>query len=380
MRCTCPKEIGSMKSIQIVITRKAAAASFYLSLCLTSCGHSNPGPAPAISNKPRDETPVRFVQVAEQPLPEMLDLAGKIQADPTKVFRIFPPASGRILELEVKPGDRVQRGQTLAVIASSDAGTARSDFAKAQVEAQRAASAADRQKILFEHGGVSEKDYVDARALSDTALAELARSRQRLEILNINPSATTDSVTLPSPASGVVLNVSAAPGELARSLETADPLTTIADLATVWVVGDVYEKDITKIERGKPVTVTCDAYPGREWTSRVDTLFGGIDPATRTLKVRVALKNGDLRLKPEMFAAIHVRVGARKAVVVPAKAIIHEGQTTTVFVENGGKPEQRTVTIGQTIDGKVEILAGLQPGQQVAADGAELLTGGPNEQ
>ena len=173
--------------------------------------------------------------------------------------------------------------------------------------------------------------------------------------------------------------MSAAPGELSRSLETADPLTTIADLATVWIVGDVYEKDITKIERGKQVTVTCDAYPGQQWSGRVDSLFGVIDPTTRTLKLRIALKNGDQRLKPEMFATIHVKVGTHKAVVVPATAIIHEGQTTTVFVETGGKPEQRKVITGQTVDGEVEIVSGLQPGQQVAASGAELLTGGPNE-
>ena len=368
-----------MKSKPMILIREAFAASFYLLLCLAGCEHSGQSPAPAVSSKQPDEKPVRFVQVSEQSLPETLDLAGKVQADPTKVFRIFPPASGRILELKVKPGDRVQRGQTLAVIDSSDAATARSDFAKAQVEAQRAASAADREKILFDHGAAAEKDYVDARALSDTAVAELARARQRLEILNLSPSASTDSVSLLSPAGGVVLNVSAAPGELSRSLETADPLVTIADLSTVWIVGDVYEKDITKIERGKQATVTCDAYPGQQWTGRVDSLFGAIDPATRTLKVRVTLHNGDQRLKPEMFAAIHLRVGAHKAIVVPATAIIHEGQNTAVFVESRGKPEQRNVTTGQSIDGKVEIVSGLQPGQQVAADGAELLTGGTNE-
>jgi cobalt-zinc-cadmium efflux system membrane fusion protein len=173
--------------------------------------------------------------------------------------------------------------------------------------------------------------------------------------------------------------VSAAPGELSRSLETSDPLTTIADLATVWVVGDVYEKDIAKIERGKPVTITCDAYPGQQWTGRVDSLFGAIDPATRTLKLRIALNNSNQRLKPEMFATIHVKVGTHKATVVPTTAIIHEGQTTSVFVETGGKPEQRNVTTGQTVDGEVEIVSGLQPGLRVAADGAELLTGGPNE-
>ena len=172
-----------MKSNQMLVISEALAVSFCLSLCLTGCGHSSQSPAPAIPSNQQDEKPVRFVQVSEQSLPEMLDLAGKVQADPTKVFRIFPPASGRILELEVKPGDRVQRGQTLAVIESSDAATARSDFAKANVEAQRAASAADREKILFEHGAAAEKDYIDARALSDTAVAELARARQHLEIL-----------------------------------------------------------------------------------------------------------------------------------------------------------------------------------------------------
>ena len=368
-----------MNSKQMIFIREALAASFCLSLCLTGCEHSGHGPTPAVSSKQPDEKPVRFVQVTEQSLPETLDLAGKVQADPTKVFRIFPPASGRILELKVKPGDRVQRGQTLAVIESTDAATARSDFAKAKVEAQRAASAADREKILFEHGAAAEKDYIDARALSDTAAAELARAEQHLEMLNLSPSASTDSMSSLSPAGGVVLNVSAAPGELSRSLETADPLVTIADLATVWIVGDVYEKDLTKIERGKQATVTCDAYPGQQWTGRIDSLFGAVDPTTRTLKVRVTLRNGDQRLKPEMFATIHVRVGTHKAIVVPAAAIIHEGQTTAVFVESGGKPEQKNVTIGQALDGKFEIVSGLQPGQQVAADGAELLTGGTNE-
>jgi cobalt-zinc-cadmium efflux system membrane fusion protein len=368
-----------MRPNSATFTREAFVVSFCLLLCLAGCGHSSDNSTPAVSDKQLVEKSIHFVQVSEQSIPETLDLAAKVQADPTKVFRIFPPISGRILVLEVKPGDHVHHGQTLAVIDSSDAATARSDFAKAKVEAQRAASAADREKTLFEHGAAAEKDYIDARALSDTAVAELARARRRLEILNISLTATTDSLPLLSPAGGVVLNVSAAPGELSRSLETADPLITIADLATVWIVGDVYEKDIRKIERGKQVTVTCDAYPGQQWTGHVDSLFGAIDPATRTLKLRVALHNGDQRLKPEMFAAIHVRVGTHKAIVVPATAIIHEGQTTAVFVESGGKPEQRNVTTGQSVDGKVEIVSGLQPGQQVAADGAELLTGGTNE-
>src|SRR5579859_7609914 len=157
-----------MKSNQMIFILEALYVSFCLLLCVAGCGHSSQSPTAAISNKQQDQKPVRYVQVSEQSLPETLDLAAKVEADPSKVFRIYPPASGRILELEVKPGDRVQRGQTLAVINSSDAATARSDFSKAKVEAERAASAADREKILFEDTATAEKDYIDARAMSDT--------------------------------------------------------------------------------------------------------------------------------------------------------------------------------------------------------------------
>ena len=111
----------------------------------------------------------------------------------------------------------------------------------------------------------------------------------------------------------------------------------------------------------------------------INSLSGTLDPTTRTLKVRVALPNPDQRLKPEMFGTIHVKEGIHQALVIPATAIIREGSNTTVFVKNGGKPEQRTVTVGQTVDGRVEILTGLHVGDEVAADGAELLKGGPSE-
>jgi cobalt-zinc-cadmium efflux system membrane fusion protein len=177
----------------------------------------------------------------------------------------------------------------------------------------------------------------------------------------------------------VVLDVSAAPGEFSKSLESANPLVTVADLNTVWVVGDVYEKDVAKVARGKQVTVSLQAYPGRQWTGRIDSISGALDPTTRTLKVRVVLPNPDQRLKPEMFGTIHIQAGTHQALVVPAAAIIREGNSTTVFVNSSGKPEQRTVTTGQTVGGKVEVLAGLHAGDEVASEGAELLKGGPPE-
>jgi cobalt-zinc-cadmium efflux system membrane fusion protein len=264
-------------------------------------------------------------------------------------------------------------------LSSSDVGSARSDFAKANIEAERAMRAMERQKVLFEHGAAAEKDWIDARAQADAARAELARAKQRLELLDVSLAATTDLVTLVSPTSGVVLDVNAAPGEFSKSLESATPLITVADLNTVWIVGDVYEKDVAKVKRGKQVTITLQAYPGQHWTGHIDSLSAALDPTTRTLKVRVALLNPDQRLKPEMFGTIHVKVGSHQALVVPAASIIREGNATIVFVKNAEKPEQRSVTVGQTVDGNVELLSGLHAGDEVAADGAELLKGGPPE-
>lgn len=346
-------------------------------LVLAGCGHSvGQGITKVAANERPADVPVQYTAVVEQTILETLDVSARIQADPTKVVRIFPPASGRVVAIEVKPGDRVRRGQTIAILNSSDVANARSDFAKANIEADRARRAMERQKLLFEHGAAAEKDYIDARALADSAQAELARTKQRLELLNVSPSADTDRVSLIAPAAGVVLDVGAAPGEFSKSLESASPLVTIADLDTIWVVGDLYEKDAAKLTVGKPVSVTFQAYQGQEWSGHIDSVAGALDPITRTLKVRVALRNPQRLLKPEMFGTIHVRVGEHQALVVPAASIIREGSVTTAFVRNAAGPEQRTVTVGQMVDGKAEVLSGLHVGEEIAAEGAELLQGG----
>ena len=346
---------------------------------LAGCSQPSQNSANTSAHDQAGDDAVRYVKVVQQTAPETLDLAARVQADPTQVVRIFPPASGRVVAIDVKPGDRVRRGQTLATLSSSDVASAQSDFAKANIEAQRATRALERQKVLFEHGAVAEKDYIDTRAQADEARAELARAKQRLELLNVGPASTTDLVTLVSPTGGVVLDVSSAPGEFSKSLESANPLITVADLNTVWLVGDVYEKDVAKVRLEEQVTITLEAYPSRQWTGRIGSISGALDPTTRTLKVRVVLPNPEQRLKPEMFGTIHVKAGTHPALVVPAAAIVRDGNATTVFVRNAGRPEQRVVTVGQTLDGKVEILNGVHINDEVAAEGAELLKGGSTE-
>jgi cobalt-zinc-cadmium efflux system membrane fusion protein len=367
-----------MKSNCILLSRVGALMAASLSIGIAACHQQRSAPS-AGDRSQALEDPVRYIAASEQPFQEQLDLSAKVQADPARSYRVFPPASGRVLGIQVKPGDTVSRGEALATIDSADAAAAQSDLVKAEIEAERAQRAADRERVLFDHGAIAEKDYIDTKAAADSAQAELARSRRRLEVLGMKPGEKTDRIPLLSPSRGIVLTVSAASGEFSKSLDNADPLLTIADLSTVWIMGDVFEKDIGKVQPGTRVSVTVDAFPGRQWEGRIDSVSGALDPVTRTLKARVALPNPGEKLKPEMFAAIHVDLGKRNAIVVPSTAVIHQGQATVVYVENNGKAEQRSVTTGRAVDGKVEIVSGLEAGQQVAVNGAELLTGGASQ-
>ena len=367
-----------MKSHCISLRRCSRLLGFSTLFCLTGC-HHEPTPVAANADQPSTGSPVQYVAVTEQPIEDQLDLSAKVQADPSRSFRVFPPASGRVLDVKVKPGDTVSKGEVLATIESADAGSAQSDLVKAEIEATRAQREADREKVLMDHGAVAEKDYIDAKAAADSAQAELARAKQHLQALGMSAQTTADHISLASPSHGVVLTVGAAAGEFSKSLDNADPLITIADLSMVWIVGDVFEKDIAKVQPGTRVTVSVDAFPDQQWTGRIDSVSGALDPVTRTLKVRVALQNSGNKLKPEMFAAIHVDVGRHSALVVPASAVIHEGQNTVLFVDNQGKPEQKNVTTGQAVDGKVEITSGAEEGERVAVNGAELLTGGAGQ-
>jgi cobalt-zinc-cadmium efflux system membrane fusion protein len=367
-----------MKSNCKFLSRAGALFAASLGMGMAAC-HQQPAAPASASNSQATEDPIRYVAASEQPVQDQLDLSAKVQADPAKSYRVFAPASGRVLSIQVKPGDMVKRGETLATIDSADAAAAESDLVKAEIEAERAQRAADRQKILFDHGAIAEKDYIDTKAAADSAEAELARSRRHLEVLGMTPGAKTDRIPLLSPSPGIVLTVSAAAGEFSKSLDNSDPLLTIADLSTVWIMGDVFEKDIAKVQPGTKVSVTVDAFPGQQLAGHIDSVSGALDPTTRTLKVRVALANPGQKMKPEMFAAIHVDLGNHKAVVVPSTAVIHEGLATVVYVEINGKPEQRNVTTGRAVDGKVEITSGLEAGQQIAVNGAELLTGGASQ-
>jgi len=344
---------------------------------LTAC-KSTP---PPVSNEQQPsnvgvETSVAHVQSST----DYLEIPARISADPSRVVHIYPPLSGRILGMKVLPGQEVKKGDAIAELQSSDIAAARSDFEKAKIEVLRADRALARGKLLLDHEVLSQADYYELEATDQTAHSELERSRQRIRELGFSEDGTSDEVALRSPISGVVLDIGTATGEMQRSLDNATTIATVANIDSVWIVGDVFERDLASVKPGREVEVLVPAYPGMKLSGRVANVGDALDPNTHTLKLRVVLPNARHMLKADMFATIRVPGAARNAVILPSTAVLHEGDKTFVFVPaNGGKFEERAVTIGRTFDSgpggtkNIEILSGLNDGEHVVTTGGALL-------
>jgi len=259
-------------------------------------------------------------------------------------------------------------------VQSSDAASARNDYQKAKAQAERSGAALRRVTLLYEHEVAAAKDLEDAKAQAASDSSDLERTKERLELLGLSDGTSSDRVTVTAPRSGVVIETTSATGEFSKSLDASNPLLTIADLSGVWVVGSSYEKDFEAISPGASVVVTTEAYPSQTWRSQIAYISDVVDPNTRTVKVRVVLKNPDRKLKPEMFAAIHVSRPPLRVAVVPASALLHQGDQTFVIVQKAKDSfEKRDVQVEKTGPQEVLLRSGLQPGDVVVTMGAELI-------
>jgi cobalt-zinc-cadmium efflux system membrane fusion protein len=311
---------------------------------------------------------------------DYLEVPAHVTADPAHVVHIYPPLSGRILGLNILPGQNVAKGQVIAQLQSSDIAQARSDFEKAKIEVLRADRALARGKLLLAHDVLSQADYYELEATDQSDHSELERARQHIRELGFAEDGVSDIVPLRAPISGVVLDIGTATGEMQRSLDNATSIATIANLDTVWIVGDVFERDLTSLRVGRTVDVVIPAYPDLKLIGRIDNISDAIDPTTHTLKLRVVLPNPNHRLKSDMFATIRVAGAPRTIFIVPSTAILHEADQTFVFIANAsGQFDKRIVTIGHTLTSgtlqNVEVLTGLNDGDKVVTVGGALLRG-----
>lgn len=312
-----------------------------------------------------------------------LGVTGELVPPDDGVARIGAKVPGRVTRLAVGVGDRVKRGQVLATVDSPELGRAKADYIAAVTAATVARQTADREQALFERKISSERDWRDAEAAATRARAEKEAAEVRLHTLGLTDGQLArlraddhfaSAITVVAPLEGVVVERAVSLGQM---LEPSDSMFVVMDLRTVWILADVYERDLAKIAVGQQVEARVQAWRDRVFTGAVTSIGAVVDRRSRTVKVRVVLPNADGALKPGMFATLALAGAAgeaREGLYVPAAAVQRDGDGAMVFVPLGEHEFQaREIEVGERTAEWVEVRGGLAPGERVVTTGAFLL-------
>jgi cobalt-zinc-cadmium efflux system membrane fusion protein len=338
---------------------------------LTLCGCRQESPAVA----PKQQlVNLKVETVHARSISNSLELPGRVEADPAHVVHIYAPLSGRLMNFTLASGQEVRKGQPIAMLQSGDVAQARTDFDKARIEVLRADRALERGKLLISHEVMSQADFQELTAVDASAHAEEERARQRIHELGFSENGTSDVIPITAPINGTVLDVGTASGEMQRSLETTNGIATIANLDTIWVTGDLFEHDLGSVRLREPVDIVFSAYPNEIVHGTIANIGDSLDPTTHAVKVRVILSNPGHRFKPAMFATLRVTQPSASRIFVPLGAVLHDGDTTEVYVPDGsGKFATRQVKTGVTQGSQIEIISGIRDGDQIVTEGAAFL-------
>ena len=329
-------------------------------------------------------------QVKPVDLEHLLVLNGSVSHDENRLLQVAANVRGRVAGIPVDLGARVRKGDALIVIESVDLGRAREEFIRERSGLSVASRAYERAKTLLEGKAISagefqtrEGEYLSRKAAAQAAERalhllgdsdeEIERLRQGVESSEEIPSGDAPRLTLRAPFRGRVIERKVTRGSLFEALQ---PLMTVADLSTVWVFLEAYEKDLALLHEGLDVTIRTEAYPQETFRGRVDFVGSVLDTSTRTVKLRATVDNRYEKLRPGMFVKAHVDVPkppaeAKAFLAVPQSALQTLEGRSTLFVEiEPGVFERRFVEIGHSFEGFTEVLAGLKVDDLVVTEGS----------
>jgi membrane fusion protein, heavy metal efflux system len=308
-------------------------------------------------------------------LPTELAANGTVTPDVNRTIHVTSLGGGRVVDLKVKLGDAVTKGQTLLVISSPDLAAAMSDYQKAVADEVLSRKALDRAQLLYDKGAIAAKDLENAQDLEDKAKVDVSTAEQHVRVLGADPAHPSALIDLRAPVAGTIVEQNVAGFEGVKSLDNTPNLFTIADLSQVWVVCDVFENDLGDVHLGDSAEIKLNAFGDRVFRGTVVDISRVLDPNTRSAKVRIVLPNGDGALRPGMFAVAKFR--SRKMterVVIPATAIMRLHDKDWVFRKEGGGNFRRRVVQadGLAPDGMQEIREGVKAGDEVVANALEF--------
>jgi len=323
---------------------------------------------------------VRLYTVAQTRFHKIVEATGAVDFDNDQATSVLAPISGPVSRLLVNPGDKVRKGDALAIVDSPDFATAIGTYRKALATAHTARRLADLEKDLVQHQGVAQREEDQAETDAANADADLEAARQGLISLSVDPQAIKDiqqgrqvariEGVIRSPISGTVVEKLITPGQLLQAGTT--PCFTVANLSRVWVMAQVSDSDIASISVGDPADVVT-GIAGKNFSGTVDNIASLVSPDTRLMPARVVVENPGGLLKKQMY--VSVRIHSRQesdGLLVPVSAILRDDENLpfVYVVQSDGSFARRSVTLGYRSGDQYDIPSGLHAGDQIVVDGA----------
>lgn len=322
---------------------------------------------------------IQIVTVEQGKLARTLRLSGSVQYNDFKTTPVISQVGGPVSRVMVAPGEHVRAGQPLLYVASPDFSIQRSAFIKARDAFQLADRFYKRAQDLYAHHAIAESDLEQAESARAQAQADLESSEAGIRILGITDPESivnrpaTPEVPLYSPVAGEVVERQCSPGQLLAP--GATQCFTLSDMSSVWILVNIYQKDVAYVHAGDPVSIDNESYPGLV-RGKIEYISPALDPTTRTLQARIDAPNPGERLKKEMYVTAEVQAGViPNALSVPNSAVLRDEQNMPyVYLQTGNTQfARRGVTLGESENGKTQILTGLQANDRVVGDGSLFL-------
>jgi membrane fusion protein, copper/silver efflux system len=307
---------------------------------------------------------VRTAVAEYRSLDKQIRTVGKFEPDETRLAYVNTKIAGWVKKLYVDyTGKAVVKGQPLLSLYSPDLVTAQEEY----LIALRSASYGQHESGDMQEVEASRNELLESAKrrlllwdISEAQIAELGKTGKP----------QTDMI-IEAPLNGIVLEKMVLEGGY---ITPGMNLYKIADLSSLWIIADIYEYEVPLVKVGQTALVTLPYYSGRSYRATVNYIYPSLDPVSRTVQVRLSMKNPGLMLKPEMFANVEIMVSSGLKLVIPREAVIDSGTRQIVYVEKKpGLFEMRDVTLGQRGEDYVEILKGIKRGERVVSSGNFLI-------
>jgi len=329
---------------------------------------------------PQDQmSHVQVLTVQPITLTRNLRLTGAVAYNSFRTTPVITQVSGPVSRVVVVPGQKVDRGQPLLYVASPDYSQLRTNYLKARDAYALAQKAYARAQDLYQHHAIAEQNLEQAESAEVQASGDLASSQAALKVMGItDPDALVKAppsfeVPVRAPIGGLVVEQDVSAGQLLQTSTTQ--CFMISDISTVWVLVNVYQKDLPYVRVGDTVTIQTDTYP-EAFHGRISYVAASLDPNTRTLQARIETSNPGDKLKKDMYVVAVVNAGTiPNAIALPDAAVLRdsENQPFVYAAASSNQFGRRSITLGESLNGQTEITSGLKAGDRVIGNGSLFL-------